>query len=247
MNNTKNLDAFRQMVRRVLNEEVAKRDALTERSPEMDGNGLDIHKDQQNKRFGSDANTKDTKSKVQIIDELCKLVQEIDKSYSAVWDDHDDLMVNARDLMSIRISPQWEDNYKIETMTRNEDRVWVGGLSWDQVKDFVKTNLTNLNAVPTKVEKAFDKSYRNRKDQTDSPDKGMPQKDKPKTISTDEKPSETKNKDKDYTEKQVKKEADLPNQPMKEVGEVKTQLQHKVQDPVKLRKRKPDTKLTIKL
>ena len=149
-------------------------------------------------------------------------------------------------LMSIRITPNWEDSYEIEAMTRNEDHVWVTGLDWGQVKDFVKKNLTAVEKKPTYADKAYDKCYRNSKDQTPSPGKGMPQKDKPKILPlTTEPPKETKNKDKNYTEKQNKEE-DNPEKPMKEVGSFKRQEEYKVQDPVKLRKRIPDKKLVIK-
>lgn len=241
-----NIEKFQQLVRRVLKEEILKKNAIgTEslpRVPEMDGDGLDTEK--KNKTFGTDVNSKDKNSKNAMLEELIKLVAEIDKDTLVQWDDHDDLMVNARDLKYIRISPRWEDYYVIEMMTRNEDRIWVTGLDWDQVKDFVKIN---LKGQPTAVEKAYDKSYRNREDQTPSSDKGLPQKDKPKTLPlTTEPPKETKNKEKNYTEKQVKKEEDLPEKPMKEVKDFKKLIDYKVKDPVKLRKRKPDTKLTVK-
>ena len=49
----------------------------------------------------------------------------------------------------------------------------------DQVKEFVD-HLKNVSEESVATEKAFDKVTQNRKDQTPSPDKGMPQKDKPK-------------------------------------------------------------------
>lgn len=245
-----NKNIFQSLIRRVLNEELEKtsatgRTSLT-RVPEMNGNGINVEK--KNKTFTSDSNTRDRQSKEALLADLSKVTEPVGKDISVVWNDHDDLMVSARDLKFIRISPRWEDYYVIEMMTRNEDRVWVTGLSWEQVKEFVKTNLKDLNKQPTSVEKAYDKSYRNREDQIPSPDKGLPQKDKPKLKSlTDEPAKETKNKDKDYTEKQVKNEDDLPDKPMKEVKDTKKQVDHKVQEPVKLRKHKVDKKLTIKL
>jgi len=240
---------FHAMIRRILREEVEKDSAIgvtsPRRVPEMNGNG--VNPDKQVKTFASDANSKDNKTKEQLLADLVKTVTGIDESISVVWDDHDDLMVSARDLKYIRISPRWTDSYVIEMMTRNDDRVWATGLNWEQTKEFVKVNLKDLAKQPNAVEKAYDKSYRNREDQIPSPDKGLPQKDKPKTKPlTNEPPKETKNKDKDYTEKQTKKDADLPNKPMKEVGDFKRASEYKVQDPVKLRKRKPDTKLTVK-
>jgi hypothetical protein len=236
---------FQLMIRRVLKEEIEKRDSWKERVPEYDGNGLDIHKDK-NKTFKNLENPRDTKTKDQLLADLLKVVRAISGDYPVVWDDHDDLKVDARDLMSMRITPDWEDHYEIEVMTRNEDRVWVTGLDWDQVKDFVKKNLTEVEKKPTYADKAYDKVYRSRECKTPPPDKGMPQKDKPKILPmTDEPPKETKNKEKNYTEKQNKEE-DNPDKPMKEVGTFKRQEEYKVKDPVKLRKRIPDKKLMVK-
>ena len=242
-------DTFQSLIRRLLSEELEKTSAVGVKSitrvPEMDGKGTDPNK--KNKSFASNANTKERQTKEQLLADLINVVGNIDKSITVVWNDHDDLMVNARDIKFIRISPRWEDYYVIEMMTRNEDRVWVTGLNWEQVKEFVKLNIKGEASAPTSVEKAYDKSYRNREDQTTSADKGLPQKDKPKTLPlTNESPKETKNKDKNYTEQQVKKESELPNQPMKPVEDGKKLIDYKVQDPVKLRKRKPDTKLTVK-
>jgi len=241
-----NPEQFQNLIRRVLKEEVEKRSAVgvtsPKRLPEMNGDGVDPEK--KNKTFASDANSRDKHNKETLLSDLIDTIGKDDKSISVIWDDHDDLMVNGRDFKFIRISPRWEDYYVIEMMTRNEDRVWVTGLSWEQTKEFVKTN---LNQSTTSVEKAYDKSYRNRKDETPSPDKNLPQKDKPKTLPlTDEPVNKSKNKDKNYTEDAVKNETDLPDKPMKEVEKIEKQSDHKVQDPIKLRKRKPDTKLTIK-
>jgi hypothetical protein len=239
-------DKFHNLVRRILKEEMEKTSAVGVKSqtrvPEMDGNGVDPEK--KTKTFASDANSRDAANKETLLADLIDFIGKKDESVSIVWDDHDDIMVNGRDLKYIRVSPRWEDYYVVEMMTKNEDRVLVTGLNWKQVKEFVKNN---LSGTTTTTEKAYDKSYRNREDQTPAPDKGLPQKDKP-TIKplTNEDPKTTKNKDKDFTEDDVKKEDDLPNKPMKEVGDFKKQDSHKVKDPVKLRKRKPDTKLTVK-
>jgi len=237
---------FHNLVRRILKEEMEKTSAVGVKSqarlPEMDGNGVDPEK--KTKTFDTDSNSRDAANKETLLADLIEFIGKKDESVSIVWDDHDDIMVNGRDLKYIRISPRWEDYYVIEMMTRNEDRVLVTGLNWKQVKDFVKNN---ISGTTTTTEKAYDKSYRNRQDQTETSAKGLPQDNKPKTLPTTDKPANTtKNKDKNYTEDAVKKEEDLPTKPMKEVGDIKTQVSHKVQDPVKLRKRKPDTKLTVK-
>lgn len=232
---------FHTMIRKVLREEIEKRDAVIERVPEMNGNGVDRTKDK-TKTFASDENPRDRMSKDQLIADLTKTVKSINPDYPVVWDDHDDLKIDARDLMSIIITPDWEDHYVVEVMTRNEDRLWVTGLDWNQVKAFVKRNLApaDKKEAPTKVEKAYDKSYRNMQDQTEKSDKGMPKQEvKVKTVGT------ASNKEKDFNEKQ-NKEVDNPDQPMKEVKEFKRQEEMKVKDPVKLRKKVPDKKLVVK-
>jgi hypothetical protein len=240
-------DAFQNLIQQILKEEIEKRDSIKLRVPEMDSRGIDPGK--KNKTFStSDANSRDSQSKESLLADLITVVKEIDDTVSVVWDDHDDLMINGRDLKFIRISPRWEDYYVIEMMTRNEDRIWITGLDWEQVKEFVKINLKNLYNQPTAVDKAYDKSYRNRKDQTPAPDKRLSQKDKPDILPlTNEPVKNTKNKNKNYTEDQTKKDEDLPDKPMKEVGDdYKKLTDYKVKDPVKLRKRKPNTKLVVK-
>lgn len=228
---------FHAMIRRVLNEEIENRNTIEERVPEQDGNGLDRHK-KKNKVFSNEENPQDIKSKDQLLIDLSKVVKGIDSEYLVVWDDHDDLKIDARDLMSMRIIPRWEDHYDIEVFTRNEDRVYVMGLDWNQVKDFVKKNLADATKNPTYVDKAYDKSYRNSKDQSSTPDKGMPQSDKPKIKPlTNEPPSKSKNKDKNYTEDQNEEE-DNPDKPMKEVKNNKRQVDHKVEAPVHIRGRR---------
>ncbi len=232
-----NKTAFQTMVRRILNEEIKKR------VPEMNGNGVDPTK--KNKTFASDPNTRDTMTKEKMVEELVELVQEIDKTWSVVWDDHDDITINGGDKMKVIITPLWEDNFKIVYYPRLEDRFFFTGLTWEQVKDFVKDNIDN-QAHYTSVEKGRDKSWRNSQAEDQKVDKGLPQGDKPKVFSTDKPFTKEKNKEKRYVENEVKDEKDLPHQPMREVNAPKKQAEHKIKDPVKLRKRTPDKKLVIK-
>jgi hypothetical protein len=234
-----NLENFNGMIRRILTEEVEKRSStdknIYQRVPEV------VH-DKDYKKIVP--HPKDNRTKDELLDDILKVVKAIDSSFTVVWDDHDDISISGRDLFRIRIIPRWENNYNIEAMIRNEDRIYVTGQTWEQVKSFVKDNLKNSE---TAVDKSLGKTVENRKDKIPAPDKGLPQKDKPKILPlTNEPVKTTKNKDKNYTE-EPKDNADLPEKPMKEVGEIKTQLSHKVKDPVKLRKRIPDKKLVLKM
>lgn len=231
---------FKKLIVDILKEEIEKRSSTNQkiypRLPEV-VHGEDYKEITPYKR--------DDKTKNELLDDITKLVKGIDNSFTAVWDDFDTISISGRDLFSIRILPRFENNYSIEAMVRNEDRFYIVNQTWDQVKQFIKNN---LKGSKTGTEKAWDKVVYNRsEDRTPSPDKGMPQKDKPKTLPlTSTPPSESKNKEKDYTEKQVKKDDDLPEKPMKEVDDYKKLSDYKVKDPVKLRKRKPDTKLVVK-
>jgi hypothetical protein len=241
-------ETFRQLIRRVLNEEVEKTSVTGKttfnRVPEI-VHGEDYKEIMPNKRADM--------SKDNLLADMDKVVKAIDPEYIVVWDDHDDISISARDLFRIRIIPKWEGNFCIEAMTRNEDRIYITGQTWEQVKQFVKVNLKDSK---TKVDVAYDKSKKNvTADETSAPDKGMPQKDKPNILPlTNEPPKETKNKERDYTEKQVKKEKDLPEKPMKEVEDFERQKEHRVMSPLKIRRertkypvKKPNTTLTVKL
>ena len=226
-----NKTAFQTLIRRILKEEIEKR------VPEMNGNGVDPEK--KNKTFASDPNSRDTKTKDEMLEELQKAAKTIDSSCIAVWDDHDDLKLDGRDVGSVWITPLWEDNYKIVYMPRNEDRFFFTGLNWEQVINFVKENLNQT--IHTGVEKARDKSWRNAEAKDQKVDKGLPQGDKPKVMSTDKPFTKEKNKEKRYVEDQ-NEEKDNPNKPMSEVGDVKKQIDHKAQRPPKRLQGKPVTK-----
>jgi hypothetical protein len=215
-----NKSSFHNLVRRILKEEIEKR------VPEMDGNGLDQEK--KNKTFSSDPNSRDTKSKDDMLEELLKAVKAVDPAFIAVWDDHDDLKIDGRDLGAVWITPLWEDNFKIVYMPRNEDRFFFTGLNWKQVLDFVKNNLDPKKH--TSVEQARDKAWRNQRSEDEGTPKGKPQQDKPK-----EKGAE---KTEDMNE-----EMDNPNKPMRPVGDFKRQVDHKAKRPAKRLKGKPVTQL----
>lgn len=237
-------DKFQSLIRRILKEEIESQSvtdkAIYQRVPEV------VHGEDYQKKDIS-PQPRDTKTKEEMLNDMDKVVKGINPDYIVVWDDHDDMAVFAKDLFKIRIIPKWENNFCIEAMTRNEDRIYVTGQNWEQVKDFVKVNLKDPK---TSQEVAYNKAIANvtgKNDPNIKPDKDMPQKDKPKTLPlTNEPVDKTKNKDKNYTQDAVEDEDDLPEKPMKAVKEFEKQSDHKVQDPVKLRKRKPDTKLTIK-
>ena len=237
------------MIRRALVEEIEKRSDTGEnttyyqRLPEVN-HGEDLKKIIPHKR--------DSRTKDEILNDITKAAKAIDSSIVVVWDDHDDISVSARDMLRVRISPRWENNYNIEAMVRNEDRIYVTNQTLDQVIAFLKINLENTD---TTVDKAMGKVVKNREDQSPLPDKGMPQKDKPKILPLTNDPIRTAtSKDKNYTEKQTKDDADLPEKPMRESGKFEKQIDHKSQSAITLRhektkfpEKKPNTQLTVKI
>lgn len=218
-----NAFAFKQLVRRILQEEIQKR------VPEMDGNGL--NSDLKNKRFASDPNSREKKTKDEMEAELTAAAQKVNKTAYVRWDDHDDITINVNDLFHVRITPLWEDNFKIVWFNRNEDRVVFTGVTWDQVLEFVKDNLDQKN-IHTGIEKSRDKAWRNAEEKEDKAGKGLPQDDKPKKKEV----GNSSNKEKNFNQEQVTDKENLPNAPMKEVGKLDKQLDHKVKDPVKAKK-----------
>ena len=231
-------EKFQSLVRRILNEEIQKR------VPEM-GDPKSSAKDA--KTFPSDSNPRDVKTKEELYAEITKIVKGINPAYTVVWDDHDDLTINGRDMLSVTITPLWEDNYRINLIVRNEDRFYFNKLNWKQVLEFVKDNVDKKNHH-TGVEKARDKSWRDEKNVQPQPsEKGLPQKDKmPHKPFTNEPPSKTSNKEKDFTEEQVKDEKDLPNQPMRDVKDGKLQRDHRPDNPNAQTKKMPHSKLVAK-
>ncbi|HOT89859.1 MAG TPA: hypothetical protein PL028_09990, partial [Bacteroidales bacterium] len=235
------------LIRKVLLEEVEKRNSINQeiykRLPEViSAKDLENIIPKRNDRY----------NKSEILDIISKAVKSIDSSATVVWDDHDDIMVSSQDLFRVRIIPRWENNFNIEAFIRNEDRIYISNQNLDQVVEFLKTNFKNIE---TSTRLAYNKSIDNAtmEYKLPAPDKGLPQKDKPKILPfTNEKLSEKKNKERNYTEKQVKEESDLPEKPMREVKDFKRQIEYKSRSPISIRtektkypSKKPNTRLTV--
>jgi hypothetical protein len=229
---------FKSLVKRILKEELEQSvtdKTIFKRVPEV------VHGEDYKKIT---PHPRDTKSKFDLLEDMDKLVKGINKNYMVIWDDHDDISINAKDLFRIRIIPRWENSYHIEAYTRNEDRLYITGQTWDQVKEFVEEN---LKSVEPHTEIAYNKSLGNYKDKTDKAVKELSQKDKPKTLPlTNEPVKKTENKDKNYTEDQVKKDDDLPEKPMRELKDVKKQRDYKVNNPNALTKKFKESNLIAK-
>jgi DNA-binding transcriptional MerR regulator len=121
----------------------------------------------------------------------------------------------------MRITPKFENNYDIDLMLKMVDRVRAIGLTWKQVKDFVKVNLTDFENK-TVADKAKQKAMDHLKDQSDKRAADLPDSSvKVKKLSNEpQKDGDTLAKD------QVKDEDDLPHKPMKTAKTPKRQAEY---------------------
>jgi len=191
-------------------------------------------------------------------EELSKLVKGIDDEWEVYWDDHLELNVDAKNCGRIRITPKFENNFDIDFMWKLVDRIRAIALTWEQVKEFVKANLKELKGEEgnkTKADKSNEKALANRVDQDKNQKDAGPDWDKVKNRGEkdngeDAKIKSTKKDDMDYNEPAVKKDEDMPDQPMKQVvkpGEDPEGKNHDIKktDKVKPPKHKNDKKLRI--
>jgi hypothetical protein len=173
------------------------------------------------KGYAKVGNERLDKTNIKLMKELETIVHGINADWDVYWDDRFDLNVDAKNLLRVRITPKFENNFDIDAMVKLTDRIRVIAVTWDQVKDFVKENFNNLEnkTVPDKLK---DRSMAQGGDrdvikkaagpvQSDIKNRGE------KNNGEDAKIKDTKRDDKNYNEKQVSKDEDQPDQPMKSV------------------------------
>jgi len=186
----------------------------------------DIEKER--KGYAKDGNVHLDKTNEQLKDEMEKISNDIDKSIEVKWDDHGDLVVDAKELFKVRIHPMWDNNFYIESWPRLQDRVVAVGLDWEQVKNFVKANFKHdsEDIENTKVDQAKNKAMDHLEDESG---KGEVPKQDYESRTTIKKVGDTKKDDKDYNKPDVEDDDDLPDQPMKpvDVDDIKKQSDHK--------------------
>lgn len=183
-----------------------------------------------NNVVGDDNRLVKSKSKTEMCDEISKLATGIDKNTSVYWDDHDDLKVDLLDRIYIRISERFTNSFNVEAFKNLADRIYAVNLNYDQLKDFVKVNLENLDKDDA-VQSAFQKSLDNSKDKENTYEK----KTVSHTVNTGKKAKNSKPVD-----NEVEKVEDLPDSPMTEVDvdDVEKQSDHKEKSLVKPKKPK---------
>jgi hypothetical protein len=129
------------------------------------------------------------------------------------------IIIDGGELVSIRIKERWENNFDIEEIIRESDRVIAVGLSWPQVKAFVKANVSEISKTTPNLAK--DKAMAHLDDKTPKRDKDLPDTSIPnrgeKKNGEDAKLGTTKKDDMDYKKDDVEKDEDQPSAPLKAV------------------------------
>ena len=208
-------EALRKYVKSVLKEVIAGPDAVEQ--PEDDEKKI-------NKQYDKDGNQPAKETQDQQVQQLTKLVHGINPDFN-VYRETDGvtgaytsgkrnfIVIDAGELFTVRINERWENNFDVTAMIRLQDRVKAIGLSWQQVKDFVKANFSDV--AKSYVTKSKDKAIDNGEDKvpardSDLADTSVPAKQAPL------KPAEDGDGE---AEDMVKDKEDEPSAQMKQVTE----------------------------
>lgn len=195
------------------------KDVLTEISTVTKPEPTKEEKEKVQKGFAKDGNERLDKVNVKLQKELETLVHGINADWEVYWDDHNELNVDAKNLLRVRITPKFENNFDIDAMVKLVDRIRVISVTWEQVKSFVKANFSDLENK-TKPDVAKEKSLDHYEDKDKDSKAAGPEKAKVDVRYQDPEHGsvkDTKRDDKDYNKKDVEKEEDQPDQPMKQV------------------------------
>jgi len=230
------------------------RNVLKEISNSTEPEPTEDEKETVSKGYSKSGNERLDKTNEKQQKELETIVHGIDPSWEAYWDDHNQLIVRAQNLLYVRIVPKFENNYDVDAMVKLVDRVRAISLTWDQVKSFVKANFGSLKnkTIPDFLHK---KSIDNEDDRevikkSAGPDNDIVKNRGEKKNGEDSKIKSTKKSDMDYNEPQTNRDEDMPDQPMKKVTEPGKDPESKNKDikktdKVKPQKHKNDKKLRV--
>lgn len=155
--------------------------------------------------------------------ELETIVHGIDPTWDCYWDDHNQLIVRAQNLLYVRVCQRFENSYDVDAMVKLVDRVRAIALTWEQVKSFVKANFGDLKNE-TKADSLKKKALDQIKDRdvikkAAGPNHDIIKNRGEKSNGEDAKIKSTKKADKNYNEPLTKRDEDMPDQPMKQVTE----------------------------
>lgn len=205
-------ESLRNIVKKTLNEmtsNVTKPDPTTE------------EKEKISKGYAKNGNERLDKTNEKQLKELETIIHGIDPNWEVYWDDHNQLIVRAQNLLYVRVCQKFEDNYDIDAMVKLVDRVRAIALSWEQVKAFIKANfndLKNNTNADRLTKKSVDNEYEKGINQKFAgPENDVIKNRGEKRNGEDSKIKNTKKDDMDYNEPQTKRDEDMPDQPMKDV------------------------------
>jgi hypothetical protein len=209
-------EALKKYVRSVLKEVIS---GPNLQEPEKD------EKKKSDKQFSKDRHEPTEQTQDKQVQELTKIAHGINQDFNVYRETipggpsgytsgkRSFVVVDAGDIFTVRIRERWENNFDIEAMIRQNDRIIAIGLSWEQVKSFVKANFSEINK--TQSVKALDKVDKNREDQVPSKDDDMP--DTTKGIKTKDISNKAQEDGDEKAEDMVKKDEDEPSAQMKKV------------------------------
>lgn len=164
-------------------------------------------------------------------EELDKEVKKIDKHYSVKKNDAGNFEMCGCEPHHIFIRPRWFNNFEVLAFKDKTDRTKKMGLTYDDVKEFIKTTLSEKEE--NYVNKAYNKVAKNSVDKEKKKNQG-------------DKPQETDEKVVDA----VEKKEDLPDQPMQDVNvkKIEKQVDHSVkgEKPKYKYPKQSDDDLTVK-
>lgn len=142
----------------------------------------------------------------QIVEELDKEAKKINKSYSVTKNDAGNFELCGCDPYHVHVRPRWNNSFEILAYKDKSDRTKKIGMTYDDVKDFIKSYLTSdkENYVNAAYNKAAENSI-----------------DKEKKKNQGDKPQETDEK----VVNAVEKKEDFPDQPMQDVNLKKVERQ----------------------
>lgn len=217
-------------------------------------------KETEDKQYNKDSNVRLDKTNDKLQKELETIVHGINPDWECYWDDYNQLIVRAQNLLYVRVVQKFENNFDVDAMVKLVDRVRAIALTWEQVKAFIKANFSDLQTKAnnkTIPDKKRDMAIDNYKDREVIKKDAGPRFDiiknrGEKKNGEDAKIKSTKRDDMDYNEPQTKRDEDMPNQPMKQVtepGKDPDGKNHNIKstDKPKAQKHKLDKKLKIDL
>jgi hypothetical protein len=174
------------------------------------------------------------------MDEINKIIQAEIKDCELVKGDDGNYSMEGRFVNRLHIRPKSQGIYDVLYIKDDTDRTKKLNLNIEDLKTFVKEILKSKDL--NYVKKAYNKVADNTKDKVEKTENPTPFKFVKKEV------NDTKNDEKNYNEKAVTKDDDLPDKPLKSVEKIKKQSEHPIKGtkPDYTYPKQKDKKLVIK-